>query len=93
MREKTNEILVPYEIVMNKIYHIRGMKVMIDKDLAELLKRFPDEDFMFQLTGDECHYVFTEQGVAMLSGIQISNFIYLIFFSILLPLHLHPYLC
>jgi hypothetical protein len=44
------------------------MKVMVDRDLAELyevqtrnlnkavsrnLKRFPDEDFMFQLTDDE----------------------------------------
>jgi hypothetical protein len=106
MSEKANGILVPDEIVMNKIYHIRGMKVMIDKDLAELyevqtrnlnkavgrnLKRFPDEDFMFQLTEDEFKnlmfqngtsnwggtrkspYVFTEQGVAMLSGILNSD--------------------
>ncbi|NRF39420.1 ORF6N domain-containing protein [Pedobacter foliorum] len=106
MSKKTNELLVPDELVMNKIYHIRGMKVMIDKDLAELyevqtrnlnkavsrnLKRFPDEDFMFQLTDDEFKnlmfqngtsswggtrkspYVFTEQGVAMLSGILNSD--------------------
>ena len=55
-------------IIQSKIYEIRGQQVMIDKDLAGLyqvevkrlnesvkrnLKRFP-EDFMFQLTKDEC---------------------------------------
>jgi hypothetical protein len=36
MSGETNGLLVPDEIVMNKIYHIRGTKVMVDKDLAEL---------------------------------------------------------
>ena len=55
---------IPDEPGMNKIYLIRGQKVMLDKDLAELYgvetkvlnqaikrnaNRFP-EDFMFQLT-------------------------------------------
>ena len=55
------------EVIVNKIYVIRTLKVMIDKDLAELygvetrilnqavrrnLKRFP-EDFMFQMTQQE----------------------------------------
>jgi hypothetical protein len=59
--------VVPDEIVMNKIYFIRGHKVMLDSDLAELYKvgtrilnqavnrneyRFPS-DFMFQLTDTE----------------------------------------
>jgi len=54
-------------IIQNLIYEIRGQKVMIDRDLAELyeietkklnqavkrnLKRFP-KDFMFQLTDEE----------------------------------------
>ncbi|MBK9285795.1 MAG: ORF6N domain-containing protein [Sphingobacteriaceae bacterium] len=58
---------VPDEIIMKKIYLIRGQKVMLDKDLAELYgvatkvfnqavkrnrKRFP-EDFMFELTQTE----------------------------------------
>lgn len=53
--------------VVNKIYHIRGKKVMLDRDLAEMYgvetrrlneqvkrngKRFPS-DFMFQLTEEE----------------------------------------
>jgi len=57
----------PIEIIENKIYIIRGQKVMLDKDLAWLyevetkklnqavkrnIERFP-EDFMFQLTKEE----------------------------------------
>ncbi|HXP48809.1 MAG TPA: ORF6N domain-containing protein, partial [Bacteroidia bacterium] len=55
------------QVIKNKIYEIRGHKVMLDFDLAQLydvqtknlnlsvkrnLKRFP-ADFMFQLTKDE----------------------------------------
>ena len=51
-----------------RIYKVRGIQVMIDRDLAELygvetkqlnravkrnIERFP-EDFMFQLTKEEC---------------------------------------
>jgi hypothetical protein len=64
---KSKEITIPDEIVLNKILSIRGIKVMIDVDLAELYglptkrlneqvkrnsRRFP-EDFMFQLTKSE----------------------------------------
>ena len=59
--------LVPIELIANKIYLIRGVKVMLDRDLAELygvetkrlkeqvrrnIDRFPD-DFMFELTKEE----------------------------------------
>ena len=59
--------IVPMERIANKIYLIRGMKVMLDRDLAELYdvetrtlvqaikrnkQRFPS-DFMFQLSKDE----------------------------------------
>jgi hypothetical protein len=59
--------IITEETVINKIYIIRGKKVMIDRDLAEMYgietrllnqavkrneKRFPD-DFMFQLTSQE----------------------------------------
>ena len=62
-----NKLSVPDEIIISKIYLIRGMKVMIDRDLAELygvetkrlkeavrrnLMRFP-EDFMFEMTKEE----------------------------------------
>ena len=59
--------IIPVEKITNKIYVIRGFKVMIDRDLAELygvetkrlkeqvrrnISRFP-EDFMFVLTNQE----------------------------------------
>lgn len=61
------EVMVPDEIIMNKIYLIRGYKVMLDSDLAELyqvatkrlkeqvrrnMSRFP-EKYMFELTEKE----------------------------------------
>ena len=94
--------------IQNKIYEIRGHKVMLDFDLAQLyevatrilnqavkrnIKRFPG-DFMFQLNKNEWDtlmsqfvisktekrggtqklpYAFTEQGLAMLSGILNSD--------------------
>jgi len=90
-------------IIENKIYEIRGQKVMLDFDLAEMyevttgnfnkaikrnIERFPAR-FMFQLNKDEFNlifqngisswggtrkmpYAFTEQGVAMLSGVLKS---------------------
>ena len=98
--------LISTEAITNKIFVIRGKKVMLDRDLAQLYevttkrlneqvkrnaKRFP-EDFMLQLTKTEkdelvanCDrfdsmkhstvlpYAFTEQGVAMLSGVLNSN--------------------
>lgn len=106
--------------IQNRIYEIRGERVMLDKDLAVLyetetkfvnlavkrnIERFP-VDFMFQLTKEEFEalrlqfetlektdnplrlqsatsnrqggtrylpYAFTEQGVAMLSGVLHSD--------------------
>lgn len=95
-------------LIQSKIFEIRGLKVMLDRDLAEMyevetrvlnqsvqrnLGRFPG-DFMFQLTKAEFDslisqnviskttgrggvrkmpYAFTEQGVAMLSGVLNSE--------------------
>ena len=67
MTKRKTTITIPDEMVINKILIVRGKKVMIDTDLAELyavptrrlneqvkrnIKRFP-EDFMFQLNQDE----------------------------------------
>jgi len=64
---KKSDLMLPDEVVMNKIYLIRGQKVMLDRDLAELygvetkvlnqavrrnIDRFP-EDFMFEITKEE----------------------------------------
>ena len=98
--------LITVDNIESLIKVIRGQQVMLDRDLAALygvetkrlneqvkrnIKRFP-EDFMFQLTKDEClrsqfatlnegrgqhlkymPYVFTENGVAMLSGVLRSD--------------------
>ena len=67
MKKKEEKLLIPDEIITNKIYLIRNQKVMLDSHLAELyqvetkrlkeqvkrnLNRFP-EDFMFELTKNE----------------------------------------
>jgi hypothetical protein len=63
----SNPVEITDSVVLSKIYLIRGKKVMVDKDLAEMygvetkrlneqvkrnIKRFPG-DFMFQLNLDE----------------------------------------
>jgi hypothetical protein len=63
----TRSVSVPVELIERRIYLIRGQKVMLDRDLAELYQvkaialrqqvkrnqeRFP-EDFMFQLSKEE----------------------------------------
>ena len=96
---------IPAVEIEQKIYFIRGQKVMLDRDLAQLYKvetrnlnkavqrnesRFP-EDFMFQLSQSEFEnlkfqfgtsswggtrklpFVFTEQGIAMLSWFSVSD--------------------
>jgi len=100
-------VLQPELNIDNRIYTIRGVQVMIDRDLALLycvetrtinqsvkrnIDRFPIE-FCFQLSDDEFNYwmsqfvisnkekmgirkrpyAFTEQGVAMLSGVLRSK--------------------
>ncbi len=67
MVKKDPQIMIPDEVIMGKIYLIRGQKVILDRDLAELyevetkalkqaVKRnidiFP-EHFMFELTEEE----------------------------------------
>jgi len=67
MTKMESEIMIPDEMIMNKILLLRGEKVMISNDLAVLygvttkrlneqvkrnIKRFP-KHFMFQLTEQE----------------------------------------
>lgn len=107
-----NELIIANSVqvdtIKNSIYEMRGQRVMLDSDLAELyevevsqlkrqvrrnIDRFP-EDFMFELTREEydslrCQngtikngrgqhskylpFAFTEEGVAMLSGMLKSK--------------------
>jgi|SRR6478735_10724437 len=67
MAKTTKALLIPDEVVMNKIYLLRNQKVMLDRDLADLygikpirlreqvkrnISRFP-ANFMFQLNEEE----------------------------------------
>jgi hypothetical protein len=103
----SKQLPIRVDRIEKAILLIRGQKVMLDRDLAELyavetgalnravkrnIQRFP-EDFMFQITDEEAErlrcqtgiskrgrggrrylpYVFTEQGVAMLSSVLNSE--------------------
>jgi ORF6N domain len=72
-----NEIVIPDEIITNKIYLIRNQKVMLDKDLAELydvkptrlseqvkrnIEKFPDH-FMFRLTENEVDFMVSQNAI------------------------------
>ena len=78
------------EVIQSKIYDIRGQKVMLDFDLAEMygienrvlkqavrrnLKRFEGEDFMFELTKDEL----SRSQIVTLNKGRGSNFKYMPF--------------
>jgi len=84
MIKKDNVLVVPDEVVMNKIYVIRNQKVMLDKDLADLyqvetkqlkrqvkrnIERFP-EDFMFELTDLEYENLRCQFGTSSWGGIR-----------------------
>jgi len=64
--------IIELSIIKNKIYEVRGYRVIFDRDLAAMyevttanlnkavkrnIDRFP-EDFMFQLNGDEFNLIF-----------------------------------
>jgi hypothetical protein len=66
-KKKTSTIAIPSELIEKRIFLVRGQKVMLDSDLADLYgvttgnlnlavrrnkSRFP-QDFMFQLTAEE----------------------------------------
>ena len=74
---QNNIMIITEEEIKNKIYIIRGQKVMIDSDLAKIygyttktfnqqvqrnIKKF-DEDFMFKLTSDDIDYLSRSQFV------------------------------
>jgi hypothetical protein len=72
-----NDIAIPDEVILSKIFLIRGFKVMFDRDLAELydvkairlreqvkrnIVKFP-EYFMFQLTNDEVERMVSQNAI------------------------------
>jgi phage regulator Rha-like protein len=73
----SEESIIPNEVITNKIYLIRGQKVMLDRDLAELydvknirlreqVKRNTDkfpEHFMFRLTETETDFMVSQNAI------------------------------
>jgi hypothetical protein len=81
---KQETTMVPEEIIMGKIYLIRGQKVMLDMDLAGLygvetkqlkravrrnILRFPP-DFMFELSEDEFEILRSHFGTSSWGGVR-----------------------
>ena len=79
---------VPIEKITSRIYVIRGIKVMIDRDLAELygvetkvlkqavkrnIDRFP-ADFMFELTKEEFNNLRSQIVTSSWGGPQVFTY-------------------
>ena len=76
-KEKNANSILPDEVITSKIYLIRGEKIMIDRDLADLfdvkairlreqvkrnIEKFPIH-FMFQLTNEEVTIMVTQNAI------------------------------
>lgn len=77
INEKNDQLILADDAIISKIYLVRGKKVMLDKDLAELYEvkalrlrqqvkrnneRFP-ENFMFRLTEDETDLMVSQHAI------------------------------
>jgi len=77
MAEEKSALIVSDEVVISRIYYIRGHKVMLDRDLAELYKVEPRRlreqvkrneerlpaNFMFQLSEDEVDAMVSQNAI------------------------------
>lgn len=76
------------QVIQNKIYVIRGQRVMLDFDLAAMYgvetrvlnqavkrnsKRFEGDDFMFRLTKDEATQVSSRSQIVTLNNLNEDN--------------------
>lgn len=82
MPEATKSLSIPEQSIVDKIYIVRGRKVMFDVDLSEMygvetkrlkrqvrrnIERFPD-DFMFELTKEEIENLRCQFGTSSWGG-------------------------
>ena len=85
-----NLLTIPEEEIINKIYLIRGQRIMIDRDLSELygvetkrlkeavrrnIQRFPG-DFMFELTDEEFQHWRTQFATSKSDMIGLCPFLF-----------------
>lgn len=83
----SNKTMNKLQLIHNKIYEIRGQRVMLDYDLAEMygvdtaqlkravrcnIERFEGEDFMFELTKEE--HLRCQFGISSHGGIRYMPF-------------------
>jgi len=83
-----DRLSVPVHVIERRIYLIRGQRVMLDSDLAELyrvetralvqsvkrnIERFP-EDFMFQLTTEEAEAMRSQTVIASKRNIRYQPY-------------------
>lgn len=86
MAKSDNRTLIPDEVIMKKIFMIRGSKVMLDRDLADLyeietkqlkravrrnISRFP-QDFMFELSPKEFNNLRSQFGTSSWGGARYT---------------------
>ncbi|MEA3480073.1 MAG: ORF6N domain-containing protein [Bacteroidota bacterium] len=77
MSDNTNNLIIPDELITSKIHLIRGVKVILDRDLAVLfdvkairlreqvkrnIEKFPPH-FMFQLTNTEVDIMVSQNAI------------------------------
>ena len=89
-KKETNAIIIPDENIINKIYLIRGIKVMLDRDLSELygvetkqlkrqvrrnIARFP-EDFMFEINEEELQNLRSQFGTSSWGGTRYEPMVF-----------------
>ncbi len=90
MEDEREPIIVSEETLQDKIYFIRGQKVMIDFELAEIygytttrfneqvknnIEKF-DEDFMFQLSKDEFEILISKKSTSSWGGRRKLPFVF-----------------
>lgn len=89
--EKMEVAVLTEESVKNKIYMIRGQKVMLDADLAKIygyetrylnqqvkrnIGKFEGEDFMFQLTEEELKILMLQNVTSSWGGIRKPPYVF-----------------
>jgi hypothetical protein len=77
MTEKNDNLILPDEVITNKIFVFRSVKVMLDRDLAMLfdvksirlreqlkrnIEKFPSH-FMFQITNEEVDIMVSQNAI------------------------------
>ncbi len=89
-QDNENKQILIEEIIINKIYLVRGRKVMLDKDLADLyqvetkqlkrqvrrnIERFPN-DFMFNISIEEFENLRSQIGTSKRGGVRYMPMVF-----------------